>query len=623
MENPEFLKEKYNLHKSPEVDSAAKRTEARTSEQLSQNPQERIQNYLDRFSDVLNREDPDKRERGIEALKHVLHKKFIIKPDEIPENYFANQQRIAREQGHGDVEIGDEQRQQLTEVIITDQKSSLDKWIDYLASPDATYPDWLKYYATRSILSMGEYNKERKAFTKRTEGTTKPFPDLNREALAYVLDVIDKKYKGEKINLATLEAEDKEQFQKLLQGENFAKLYAWAVEKVTPESQDLLTNTEGEWVKYDQDSDHMPLVESLQGHGTGWCTAGESTAQTQLEGGDFYVYYSNDKDGKATIPRVAIRMNGEDIGEVRGIAAEQNLDPYIGGVVQEKLKEFPDGAEYEKKTEDMKFITAIENKVKKGEELNKDELIFLYEINRPIYGFGYENDPRIKELREQRNVEEDMPIIFECSKEQIARGIDQIRPDTKAYIGPLFPEIFKKGFEHIYTAFPENKIRTEKLEMGGKTTQEIEEKLSEEDIIISEGAKEMFRSGNFPISKNRKEIELVRFDLMHLLDISEETSAKTLQIHERIKELGLEFCPPEIALWYIFKDNPVDDMNWLLIGMEGIAVSTNPCIFTLSNRGGTIIIDITSARTEKNSAWNSRWEMVFRVPSSSTSKEEA
>lgn len=334
MENPEFLKEKYGLHKSEEVEHAAERTRIRTGEKVPQDPAERIQNYLDRFSEILDREDPDKRERGLEALKTVLHNTFVIKPEDIPEGYYENQRRIAREQGHGDVEITEDQREQLAEVIVADQESSLDKWLDYLSSPDATYPDWLKYYAVRSVVSLGEFDKEKKQFTKRSKGTTKPFPDLNREALAYVFDAIEKKHRKETPDLEALEAEDKQKFEQLLVGENFGKLYAWAIEKVTPESQDALANTEGKWVKYDKGSDHMPLVESLQGHGTGWCTAGESTAQTQLAGGDFYVYYSNDQAGRPTIPRVAIRMADDRIAEVRGIAPEQNMDPYIGGVVQ-------------------------------------------------------------------------------------------------------------------------------------------------------------------------------------------------------------------------------------------------------------------------------------------------
>lgn len=350
MENPEFLKRKYDLHNTEEVEQAAKRAEIRSGERVPQYPAFRIQNYLDRFNEILEREDPEKREHGIEALKRLLHSKFVIKPEEIPEGYFENQRRLAREQGHGDIEITQEMRDQLSEVIIADQESSLDKWVDYLASPDATYPDWLKYWASRSVLGLGEYNKEKKQFTKRSKGTTKPFPDLNREALAYVLDAIEKKYQKEKISLTALEAEDKEKFAKLLQAENFSKLYAWAIEKVTPTSVDQLSITLGKWVKYDRNSDHMPLVQSLQGHGTGWCTAGESTAETQLKGGDFYVYYSLDREGKPTIPRAAVRMQEGSIAEVRGVAAEQNLDPHICSVVQEKLNDFPDGKQYEKKS---------------------------------------------------------------------------------------------------------------------------------------------------------------------------------------------------------------------------------------------------------------------------------
>lgn len=206
MENPDFLKKKYNLHNAPETKAAVKRAEIRTrlrdtsarqaEEKVSQNPEAQIQNYLDRFTEIIERKEPAKRERGIEALKQVLHDKFVIKPVEIPEGYFENQRRLAREQGHGDIEITDEMRDQLTEVIIADQTSSLDNWVDYLSSADAIYPDWLKYYAFCSITGLGEYDKEKKQFTKRSKGTVKPFPDINREALAYVLDAIKKKYQG-------------------------------------------------------------------------------------------------------------------------------------------------------------------------------------------------------------------------------------------------------------------------------------------------------------------------------------------------------------------------------------------------------------------------------------------
>ncbi|MDO8511975.1 MAG: hypothetical protein Q7S57_01775 [bacterium] len=45
------------------------------------------------------------------------------------------------------------------------------------------------------------------------------------------MDAIEKKRNKEP---NTYEGEDKEKFQQLLQSENFGKLYAWAIEKVTP-----------------------------------------------------------------------------------------------------------------------------------------------------------------------------------------------------------------------------------------------------------------------------------------------------------------------------------------------------------------------------------------------------
>lgn len=108
MENPDFLKKKYDLHNAEEVEQAAVRTEKRTGEKVPQDPKERIQNYLDRFTEIIERKEPGKRERGIEAIKRVIDEKYVIKRDEIPESYYENQKRIAREQGHGDIIITDE-----------------------------------------------------------------------------------------------------------------------------------------------------------------------------------------------------------------------------------------------------------------------------------------------------------------------------------------------------------------------------------------------------------------------------------------------------------------------------------------------------------------------------------
>ena len=609
------MKDKYGLHKTPEVESAAKRTEVRTGEKVPQNPAERIQNYLNRFKEIVERKNPERRERGMEALKHVLYDKFVVKPEEIPEGYFENQRRLAREQGHGDIEIPDEAREQLSEVIVADQKSSLDNWIDYLASEDATYPDWLKYYAFRSVLGMGEYDKEKKQFSKRSKTTTKPFPDINREALAYVLDAVSQKYGKRHTNLLALDEEERKEFDKLLQGENFAKLYAWALEKTAIAPTESLAKTTGKWVKYPKNSDHASLVESLRGHGTGWCTAGESTAQIQLKGGDFYVYYSLDQKGKPTIPRAAIRMQEGNIAEVRGIAKQQNVDSYIAPVVESKLGEFPDGAVFEKKMQDMKILTAIERKTKAGEKPTKDDLIFLYELNAPIEGFGYQRDPRIEELRHRRNPEEDMPIVFECDKNQIAHDIREIKEGAKAYVGPLVSGIFDKiqeyGIEHIYTSFPEGKIRKEQIEIGGKDAKELIKEMREKKINISDYAMDMMKSKDFVTQKNSESEILIRLKVGDL-GFPKNKYPTTDEIYKRIEELGLELCPAETGPHYRLKYQNQPLGEWFYVGMKQITDRDGyPYVFDLGRHGDGLWLH--SHWTNPTHEWSPENELVFRL----------
>lgn len=621
---PEFLKQKYDLHNSSEVKSAANRTEHRTGEKLPHDAESQIQNYLDRLKEITDRENPDESERLIGKLKDILHDRYVIKPEEIPEAYFENQREMARELGHGDIEITQEMRDQLTDVIISDQKSTLDNWVDYLSGSDAVYPDWLKYWSFRSVLTMGGYDKEKHSFSKRSKGTTKPFSDLNREALAYVLDAVSKKYQGRQIE--TLEGEEKEDFQRLLNSENFAKLYAWAIEKVTPASHEQLTEVEGQWIKYSQGSDptkdipdgfDRALVPSLQGHGTGWCTAGEQTAQTQLEGGDFYVFYSLDDKNNPTIPRAAIRMEGDQIGEVRGIAPEQNLDPYIADTVEKKLQEFPDGKAYEKRNADMKQLTYIEHKMKAGETLDKTDLIFLYEINAPIEGFGYQRDPRIQELRHMRNPFDDAPIVLDCSKEEVVFRPEKINETTKAYIGPLSPGIFDRltNIEHIYTTFPEGKIRKSQLEIGGKSAQELEQELVENKIYVSDWAKDLLHSPDFKTLPNPEQIDLVR---LKVRDFGFFTGATTSEIYARAEDLGLELCPAEVGPHQRLKDTDQKLYDYYRIAMKQISDrSGDPGVFSLIHDDGGL--GLYGIIAPPDGRWRPGGELMFRLPQVSES----
>lgn len=569
----EFLADKYpDLNKSREIESAVRKAEAESGEKIPDAERgERIESYLERLKGIVEEEDSEKKERGIGILKNMLYDRYVIKPDNIPESYFESIKRRHREEGHGEIEIPQEQRDQLSQTIITDQIRSLDMWVDYLISPDAKYPDYLKYFTFRSILRLGRYDKERKAFAERRGGAVSPFPDLNREALAFVLDALDKQEHGQAISFSDdIGEREQQEFNKLLGRKNFAKLYAWAIDKINPVPEDLMQITQGEWRFFPQGSNPKELVAAIQNYATGWCIRGEETARSYLQSNGLEVYFSHDQNGNPKIPRVVIVKNESGISEVRGVAKEENLDPHIGGVVDRKIEELPGGEAFKKKSADMKRLTAIERKVSVGQTLNKDELIFLYEIESPIEGFGYARDPRIAELRKERNPKEDAPIVLDCKPEEIAWSEQEINSQTKAYIGPLFEGIFTRlaHLEHIYTSFPEGRIVRSELTIGGQTAQELEQKLREQKINISDYAQDMLRSNDFTTLPNTENIYLVR---LKVRDLGFTSSATTEQIYNRAEEFGLELCPAEVGPYLRLKDLNQPPGDWYWIGMKQIA----------------------------------------------------
>lgn len=571
MKNPE-------QQTSPEVNRAVEREERKTEERVPNDPSERIDAYMDRLENIFLNPDERVRERNLEMFRDKIYDALIIKKENFPESYFELQQRIARERGQAVEKIPEDVREQMMDVAIEDQKHSLDAWIDYLTSDDAVYPTWFKYYAWNQITKLSQFDKERGEFKKRTSTTVAPYPDIYREPLAQIADIY-LKVKEDNKNLR--EPEIKEAFSK-----KFPTLYAELISKSLAASMEGREEIRGEWVKYEQGDSGaaQKLFESLEGKGTGWCTAGKSTAETQIESGDFYVYYTNDASGKPTQPRLAIRMDGNNkISEVRGVLPHQGVEPLMQEVLDSKLSEFGSEADaYRKKSEDMRILTSLERKKEKEEPFTKDDLVFIYEINSTIEGFGYEEDPRIAELRKDRNVEEDMLTIFDVTRDQIAHVPSEITENTKVYVGQLEPGIFQKlpeTLEHVYTSFPENKIRRETVEIGGKSKEQLISEMEASGINISDYAKSMMENPDFVWGSSREEVKLVRLTVAHL---GFKTGATTDQIYKRVQALGLELCPPDTGPNYRlqYKDQPLGE--WVRIGMKQISdYDGNPNVFYL------------------------------------------
>ncbi|TAL50799.1 hypothetical protein EPN81_01835, partial [Patescibacteria group bacterium] len=226
--NPEFLRQKYQLEKTTEVEHAVAARERKGS-RVRNTPAERIHAYLERLDTILNppklegHASFDRKERNLSMMKRFMHDALIVKPDVATDEYLTHQQKQARALGHGDTEIPEYVREQIARAVVAiaegsdieseleglenekkqmaeeivakmdDQKRSLDKWVDYLATDDAraAYPDWFRYWAMRSVTGLSSFDKDEKRFPSRDTETMNPFPELDQAVLGKVRDAVE------------------------------------------------------------------------------------------------------------------------------------------------------------------------------------------------------------------------------------------------------------------------------------------------------------------------------------------------------------------------------------------------------------------------------------------------
>ena len=334
----------------------------------------------------------------IKYLKKKYYDKYVIKEEDI-----------------------DSTREDTKKKIINSQKESLDKWIDYLMKEETNYPMWVRYWTFQGMLQLGKYDKDNKKFTKRSKRTTLPFVDINHEALEKTMKEVMAFQKGCKI-------EDKD-LEKLISNGSFGKIYAYNIANIV--SNQNTNNTEdGIWKLY-MYGEEAKISKALEDKNTGWCITSKTIAANYLEYGKIHIYYTKDKSGEYTIPRICIRQEDLDIAEIKGVLdSSNNLEYSMIDITEEKLNEFYDKEKFKTISEDIKYLTTIYNKHSKNEELTKEELRFLYEIDRIIGNFGWGKDHRIKEILKTRNSKADIAKIFNCNIEKIAVTKEELTNDN-------------------------------------------------------------------------------------------------------------------------------------------------------------------------------------------------
>lgn len=375
----------------------------------------RLDNMVEKHGDALE-----------QKLWAASAENLVMDYEDIPDAYWKQQEQILRDNGQGR-ELSRDEKEKLAEDLIEKQRESINTWSNYLGDKDCPYPLWFKVYAFDGVSKMGLINKETKEFEKRDKSTVASFPILNPEVLAKVYRNINEFYGVDKEDWLAQHPDD-EKLVSLVKSGNFPKLYAKELFETktiikTPEKPE---DIEGDWFTY-QLGDEDELAKAAEG--TGWCIADPNVAHNYLEYGNYghstnegtdeesnskakFIIFKlkapNSLDGYSTNGVASIRLDPDGkVTEVSGLNEGQAIEDSLIPTVKEKVLSLPGGKEFLQKFEDKQTLIRLDHKLQNGEDLTKEELSFLYELDRPIATLDTYNskDPRITELRKKYDLE--------------------------------------------------------------------------------------------------------------------------------------------------------------------------------------------------------------------------
>ena len=385
---------------------------------------------------------------------------LVMDYEDIPEAYWKQQEQILRDNGQGR-ELSEYEKKILAEDLIDKQRQSITSWANYLGDKNCPYPLWFKVYAFDGISKMSNtLNLDDADYNRRDNTTALSFPKLNAEILAKVYRQINDFYGVDKENWLSKNSDD-EKLVSLVKSANFPKLYAKELvdTKVILKTPERTEDVHGDWFEYKL-GDEEEIANLAEG--TRWCVVDPNVAHNYLvygqygnpEEDDDYDQDYEDEDWEdddyedddyddddqaetyehddvevenpeakfiifrledpnspgvfASNGSASIRLDPDGtVAEVSGLNDGQAVEDALVPIVKEKALSLPGGEKYLQKFDDKQTLIKLDNKMEAGEDLTKEELSFLYELDRPIATLDTynEEDPRIPELKEKYGIE--------------------------------------------------------------------------------------------------------------------------------------------------------------------------------------------------------------------------
>ena len=351
---------------------------------------------------------------------------LVMDYEDIPDAYWKQQEQILRDNGQGR-ELSRREKEILAKDLIDKQRQSITSWANYLGDKDCPYPTWFKVYAFDGISKMSNtLNLDEADYNRRDNTTALSFPKLNAEILAKVYRNINEFYGVDKENWLAQHSDD-EKLVSLVKSANFPKLYAKELveTKVILKTPERTEDVHGDWFEYKLGDEEE--IASLA-EGTRWCVVDPNVAHNYLTYGEyrpsrntradeesnskakFIIFRLEDPNSPgvfASNGSASIRLDPDGIvDEISGLNDGQAVEDALVPIVKEKALSLPGGEKYLQKFDDKQALIRLDKKMEKGEDLTKEELSFLYELDRPIATLDTYNDedPRIPELKEKYGI---------------------------------------------------------------------------------------------------------------------------------------------------------------------------------------------------------------------------
>ena len=379
----------------------------------------------------------------------------VMDYEDIPEAYWKQQEQILRDNGQGR-KLSEYEKKILAEDLIDKQRQSITSWANYLGDKNCPYPLWFKVYAFDGISKMSNaLNLDDADYYRRDNTTALSFPKLNAEILAKVYCQINDFYGVDKENWLAQHSDD-EKLVSLVKSANFPKLYAKELvdTKVILKTPERTEDVHGDWFEYKLGDEEE--IASLA-EGTRWCVVDPNVAHNYLVYGEyghsrsagadeesnskakFIIFRLEDPNSPgifASNGSASVRLDPDGkVAEVSGLNEGQAVEDALVPIVKEKALSLPGGEKYLQKFDDKQALIKLDNKMKAGEDLTKEELSFLYELDRPIATLDTYNreDPRIPELKEKYGIEYALEkgvdvnkLVSSLESQDIAKNLDSL-----------------------------------------------------------------------------------------------------------------------------------------------------------------------------------------------------